>query len=146
MKRCRWPSLPFANLDLLAVAVVGAGDLSDAIEPLRSGAEGLEGGGEVLPGVPVLGVGLPSVDAAREAASLVENMRVRRSFTDAFSTGFAGCSVKPFRLGDLGGISTDLIDGAWEDLVEGGLASAVVDMFRYARRALGFLDGAVGEY
>lgn len=77
---------------------------------------------------------------------LVENMCVRWFFIDVFFMGFVGCLVKLFRLGDLGGILIDLIDGVWEDFVEGGLVLVVVDMFRYVRRVLGFLDGVVGEY
>lgn len=112
-------------------AAVGI-DLSEAIEALRSGGGGFDGG-ETLPGV-LAGV-LASWDAPREDASLVENMRVKRSFTEAFSTGFADGSADPFDwtpfrtdgFGDLGGASKDLIEDACEDCWAGeALASTAV--------------------
>lgn len=130
--------MPFAILGFATVP--GAGDLSDWIDPLRSGTEGLEGGGDALPGVPAPDAILLSEDAAREDDSFVENMRVRRSFTDAFSAGFAGCSrAEPFgtdvpfgwlpSFGDLDGASTERRDGGCEDRWEAALAvSLVVDM------------------
>lgn len=136
-------------------AVPGAGNLSDWIDPLRSGTEGLEGGGDVLPGVPALEVVLLSEDATREGDSFVENMRVRRSFTDAFSAGFADCSrAEPFgtdvpfcwlpSFGDLDGASTERRDGGCDDRWEAALAvSLVVDMVVVVRVNRGGSTGAL---
>jgi hypothetical protein len=90
----------------------------------------LVGGGDVAVGVPSSGflagaVPLISGVAAREEASLVENMRVSLSFMEPFSAGFCrfstppagitGSPFRPFILGDLVGASTDLIDGGCEE-------------------------------
>lgn len=70
---------------------------------------------------------VPFVSEARERwdASLVENMRVNRSFMEPFSMGFCDCSTAPagiascpfwpFSFGDLEGASTDLIEGGCDE-------------------------------
>jgi hypothetical protein len=65
---------------------------------------------------------VPLVSAVKERwdASLVENMRDKRSFMEPFSADF-GCSGRrecpfwPFNFGDLEGASTDLIEGGCDE-------------------------------
>lgn len=74
-------------------------------------------------------VAMMSVDTAREA-SLVENMRVKRSLTVGFSAGFGSCSPEPSgtgvpldvgaRLGDRFDASTEWIDDGCEFAREDG--------------------------
>jgi hypothetical protein len=83
----------------------------------------LVGGGDDALGVTSWDfLAVPFVSAAKERwdASLVENMRVKRSFMEPFSLGF-GCSGRrecpfwPFSFGDLEEASTDLIEGGCDE-------------------------------
>lgn len=112
-----------------------------------------------LPGVVFLEVAA-SAAAATRPGSFVENMRVKRSLTEAFSEGFGNCSAElvgtgwPFwaaRCGDLEERSKDLMDDVCEGEVrceDADLASevllAMVTDFRGGRvpgRSVGVIGG-----
>lgn len=116
-------------------------------EDFLCGATGFGGGCAVAaPGVPdPLGWAAASAGegVALRDESLVENMRVRRSFTDPFSAGFCSCSTEPAgrsspfwptRFGDREARSTDVPDltddGCDERCEMLVLVSGVVAMFR----------------
>lgn len=116
--------------------------LASVVDILRCGGAGFEldeGGGDgavlVLPGVVFLET---AASAATRLVSFVENMRVKRSLTEAFSAGFGNCSVEPVgtdwpfwaaRCGDLEERSKDLMDEVCEGEVrceDADLASEVL--------------------
>jgi hypothetical protein len=88
------PSLPAEVLTGLAGAAAFSGNLS-VVEPFREGA-----GGFAAAAPPMLSELAPrrldprgrSVDSGSLVTSFVENIRVRRSFTDGFSKVFGGMS------------------------------------------------------
>lgn len=113
-----------------------------------------------LPGVVFLEVAASAAAAATRPGSFVENMRVKRSLTEAFSEGFGNCSAElvgpgwPFwaaRCGDLEERSKDLMDDVCEGEVrceDADLASevllAMVADFRGGRvpgRSVGVIGG-----
>lgn len=138
--------------------------LASVIDILRCGGAGFEldeGGGDgavlLLPGVVFLET---AASAVTRPDSFVENMRVRRSLTEAFSAGFGNCSAEPVgtswpfwaaRCGDLEERSKDLMDEVCEGEVrceDADLASevllAMVADFRGGRvsgRSVGVIGG-----
>jgi len=132
-------------LAALALAMLGARTFSASVDDgLRCGVVGFVGGEDAALWVGVVFLGSDSGffaccdEEASRVTSLLENMRVRRSFTEALSAGFDRGSSNPegiawpfwaIKFGDRVGKSTDLKDGAFEE-AEAALASeefAMVD-------------------